>query len=716
MANNSKTGKDPTADNPPSGLVFQLTELYENYRTNRLPLQEKWTRNHDAFKAITTRFWKTGEAEKWRSNTFVNITKQKVMATFAIIVDVALRIGEIPFGIEPSAQEETFLTEEATDDQQEEIRTDVDNMRQKIRSQLINTRADKQYMKNTLSSGIYGETYNKVLRHVNKKKGFRRKPIPGIEDISSLPMSMVEMERFTEEEVQPSWVYRSVWDIFRDLEEDDMFESRGTFDRTFVSAYQLRRKIGQPFFIEKAIKEVIKESSKQGSTGTGVIPADDTASLAPQFRNIQFRTKTIRYLEFWGRMGRQDVEDFERTMKQGKTQSTKDAADTKTVINPNEGESQDVVDEPDSITADNDSRHDGDEVEIFAVVADQRIVAFARTSNEMRPFHRAVAEDNLDDVGGTGVADNVESSQDMVNGHVRAFNDNKKLSGNVITAMREDMIDKIPNTLMPGSVIKLNAAANHINEAMQVFEMPDVGSTLMEAIALGRQIADDDSMIPKVTQGIKETSDETLGQSENRNAQAGKYIGTMLGNMDEGIVEPTVRDFLEFNIDDPDNPLGKGDYVVKALGFATYQAETITISSLTGFKQFIEADPEEKARWKTDLMTEDIAKASQIETKKYLKTDEELAAEAQAQQEAIANDPAIQLEFATKQAEAEKTQAEAQKLIAEAQTKAQEVAGKLAIEEEKVKLQRAELALEARKQKKEERDNSAKALRERNQP
>jgi len=108
-----------------SGLSKYLQELFSEFEKNRKPLESEAQKNLDAFKSISNGFWKDGEAgssgdddDDWRSDTFVPLTAEKVMAAFALIMDTVIQGGKIPLTLVRSPYEED-APEDLPDEQRE---------------------------------------------------------------------------------------------------------------------------------------------------------------------------------------------------------------------------------------------------------------------------------------------------------------------------------------------------------------------------------------------------------------------------------------------------------------------------------------------------------------------------------------------------------------------------------------------------------------------
>ena len=143
--------------------------------------------------------------------------------------------------------------------------------------------------------------------------------------------------------------------------------------------------------------------------------------------------------------------------------------------------------------------------------------------------------------------------------------------------------------------------------------------------------------------------------------QAGKYIGSVVRNIDTGLIEPLVEAFYDFNMNDPNVLLGKGSYVVKALGFTSFQDRVERITKLQQNLQLILSDPDLKAQSKLRWYLEEIAKALDLDPDQALKSPAETAQEQQQEQQQAAlagaaqqtpPDPSLQAKIQALQAKA----------------------------------------------------------------
>jgi hypothetical protein len=626
---------EPSALNQSSLAAF-VSNLYKHWQENRSAIQDKWNSNNAAFRGISEYQWKKKEGAVWRSNTFINVTKQKVVSACALVIDMLLAGGKIPFMLKPAPWDDIQM-EEMPPDQQEESKKNIDDMRRVIEQQLLDCHADRALMKNILSEAVYGETIAKLtVREVKREKwqGMIRAG-ETVTDIGRVPVEYRTFERVEERNMSPSWEFMPVWDFFRDLETDDLKASAGGIHRQLVSPYWLRGRKDRPFFINTNI-DVALAQAQSANTG-GNQPEHDPSSLSPAMRDIKYRQNTILYLEFWGRVPRVTAEAFESEMF-----SAKDVPSL-------------VFDDKEDI---------GDEVEVMVCVAGDQVVRYARTTPDERPFYRGIWEDSLDGQGAIGVADNAANAQFVLNGAMRAYEDNKKLSANVLLGIKRRFLEGDFKDITIGKAFEISEECDDVRKAIQPIVVPDVGESLLNLIALAEKYADMDTLIPKLTQGLDVKEPQMRAYvAQQQVEKSGKYIGQVIRNNDESLIEPIVEAFYNYNMRDPAEVKGKGSYIVKALGFTSFQDRIERIEKLKSMLTLVLSSEALMAESKVRWYLEEIAKALDIDPEQVVKSEQEKQEEVQS----VQPDPLVQAQTAKLSAEAERASADAQAKLAGAQ-------------------------------------------------
>lgn len=622
-----------------NGLAYYLKEeLFANFKKERVShLESKWQRNLDAFNSVSAGSWKPksvemmdNEKRQWRSDTFIAITKMKVMAAWSLVVDMLLQGGEIPFMLIPSPWD-TVALDDLPEEERQQIEDAINDMTEVIHQQLLDCNADRQLMKCIMSNAIYGETYAKWYINKVTRTGFEKKSFAP-EGLNDAGGEYSRFEAYKKEINSPSWEYTSVWDIFRDLETEDLQAGAGIVQRQMISPYNLRNKIGKPYYIKDAILKAIKDADSSNSVSSNL------DGLPPSLRDISHRQNTIELLEFWCRVPTDIIEDYE-----------KDGS---------------------SVNSRVEYENDGKEIEIMAVMADNEVVRYSRVESGKRPFYRSVWEVKLDHIEAVSVADNIETVQTVLNGMVQTFEDNKKLSANVILALKRSLLEPgaFDDGVYPGMEIDVADECDDARMAVQQIIIQDVGQTLLDGIALFERYGDEITYIPKISQGFVQGQEQpnTAYELSQRLLSAGKYIGGVIKNQDEGLIEPIVNDILTYNMADPDLKKGKGNFLAKSLGFTSFQDRIVRTKNMLQFISLLLMNEQLATEGKFAGLLEEIAKSLDLEKSQVLKSADEKREEAERAQ----NSPemqmqmqAFQIDLQGKAAQVEKTSAEVKEIM-----------------------------------------------------
>ena len=626
-------------------LENDLEIKFNKWASDRQVLEEKWNSNYYSYKGLSTSpnkkdragfpsandvaagSWKKGEGVGWRSNTFVNKTRELVTSGMSLVTDQQLSEGSLQFGIGPSKLDEVLARDLPVEEARKDV-TAASDMKRLIGQQLEYCHADRAFILNSLSGSLYGETYAKF----GVIEVPRRTYTPFDKEADSDGVTVVHQLWKTKKQMikSPSWDYASVWDIFRDLETDDLQEGNGIAQRVFWSRFKLNSQKDKQYYVKDAVEEVLKDNKEWDQL------AVSETSLPPGVREIYNRINVFEIREFYVRVEREYAEAFEKMLKS----KNKDAIMT---IDPND-------------------EFIGDEVEIMATTANGRIIRYVRLpKGEKRPWERCVWQTNLDEISGIGVADNIADLQVVLNGAFRAFEDNKKLSANVILAINSRKFkNKNLKELTPGLVLEASEYAEDIGNLVQAINIPDVGDSLLSLIATAERLIDEQGQIPRISRGIKQGGETTAFETSVQIEKAGKYIGAVLRNFDEQLVEPMITRFYEYNMDDPSVKTGKGNYIIKPLGYASLQEQVIKVAKLQQFIQMLLAVPGLAERVNLESILPNLARSFGQDADSVWKTAEQREEEAQAAQQAQAEDPNLKLQIESIMAQIAKDQSAAE--------------------------------------------------------
>lgn len=571
-------------------LVSHVRETFQDFENERRVLEERWSMNYDAFRGEYSSGnlakWKALEGSEWRSKVFVRITKMKVVAAVAQILDVLLQGGgTLPFGLKlPTGVQQPFPKEEA------EARLDAMNAR--LTGILTDCQYDRRLMTSVLEAALYGMCVQRApVVHERRRIGYKFE-IPTPAGFPNLQVNNKVMQRFgrhtphIENVLMPKVNSPSLWNIFWDREAENIQEGRAVIERIRVTPQQLRRMASKKKGWDmEAVEKVIQLQGEKDATGS-------FDSEGPAKQMLQKRKQTIEILDFWGLCPNRYLKGKE--------------------LNYN---------------------HDGKETEIHTIIADQYIVRKPINNplpGEWRPFHMAFYEKIPHESEGTGIPTNMQDSQMMVNSGVRCFIDNKALSGNVLSAVNTGVLDPTTNmSIYPGKSFKFVQGVGRVADAIQFFSPPDVGRGLLEMVNLFERFADEESGIPKMMQGETQQNDPDTAYAYSRLIEAGnKQMGNVIRNLDEGIIEPVVGGLYHYLMAfDPDEGI-KANLQVQAMGFSSYTDRITRGNNITEFLMMMMGNPILARLLKPAPMVREIAKTRDLDVDMFVKTDPELEAEA----------------------------------------------------------------------------------------
>jgi len=570
--------------------------LYTRWKADRQELEAKWEKNDCTIRKIRQENWKEGEGEDWRANNFVSVVKQKWLAGTALILDLILEGGQLGFGMRVNELGKRISQEEL--DQHSD---QIEAAERAIRTEFETTRADRETIKAVYSAGKYGIAWGHYYTDTMRLRTYE--PVEQRFDTGN------EADQRFEETVReidsPYVEYVPCYEMYWDMMEDVIEKMQGLCREQNFSAYQLRQaaKDGDGW-IEEMIEDVIEEAKGSDSNGEG-----DESNVPIRRRNFQYRDKSIKYREYWTRVPVQVMKDFEQFKEQESLETL--------------GERPEELD-----------NQAGREVDVMVVTANHRVVRVVTLDEDEaahKPFYMWYWEDSLDGEQGVSIADNGQELQEILNGAFNAYQDNKKLVGDVQGVYNPRFF---PNegdmTIEPGKFRPLNEAAKDLGDAFHQFVITDTSDAYLSVMNLAREMLDEETHIPKIAQGATGDIQKTAFETSQLVEKSGKYLGSVTRNVDNGWTEPIVNDFHRFNMLDPERTEGQGDFVASGKGFSSFQAKVERQQKLLQLLNLIMASPELVSMNRLLKIMEEIYKSMDIDPEEFLYSEEEAMQRAQA--------------------------------------------------------------------------------------
>jgi len=584
-------------------LVGTIKDRYYQAQEKRNLDERRWLRSYENYRGLYNKSVKFRDSEK--SRVFVKITKTKVLAAFGQLVDVIFGTGKFPIGIEETKMPEGELASAHLDinNPQPGIETsqNLEDIPDDIGNRLDNPydvgfEGDGKVLKPgaTLNKGLFSETIENKLDD-NLVEGFN--PNPQALEISPAQKAARRMEKLVHDQIEESngsseirnalleaamlgtgiikgpfnfnktlnrWnkeedgtrnyspievrvpriEFVSCWDFFPDPAATNIEECEYVVHRHKMNRSQLRQLRNMPYFNKDAIREAIMD-------GPNYIEQDYESQLKDDARSEDTYQTNFEVIEYWGIM------DVEYAKEVGIELS--------------------------------DNIDDLDEVQINAWVCGTRLLrAVINPFTPYRlPYHAFPYERNPYNFFGIGVAENMDDSQQIMNGHARMAIDNLALSGSLIFDVDESaLVGGQSMEIYPGKIFRRQAGMP--GQSIHGLKFPNTAPENMMMFDKFRQLADEQTGIPSYSHG------QTGVQSMTRTASgmsmllgaASLNIKTVVKNLDDFLLKPLGEAFFEWNMQFFEGSLDiEGDLEVRATGTNSLMQKEVRSQRLTTFLQ-----------------------------------------------------------------------------------------------------------------------------------
>jgi len=188
---------------------------------------------------------------------------------------------------------------------------------------------------------------------------------------------------------------------------------------------------------------------------------------------------------------------------------------------------------------------------------------------------------------GIGVAENMDDSQQIMNGHARMAIDNLALSGSVVFDVDESaLVGGQSMEIYPGKVFRRQSGMQ--GQAIHGIKFPNTTQENLQMFDKFRQLADEQTGIPSYSHG------QTGVQSMTRTASgmsmllgaASLNIKTVVKNIDDFLLRPLGRSYYQWNMQFFEGELAiEGDLEVNAMGTNSLMQKEVRSQRLTMFLQ-----------------------------------------------------------------------------------------------------------------------------------
>jgi len=587
-------------------LVGTILDRFYKAEDARRSDERRWLRAYENYRGLYGKTVKFRESEK--SRIFVKITKTKVLAAFGQLVDVIFGTGKFPIGIS-----ETKLPE----GDKEDAFLDVNNPNPSIESgnvpDNIGNRIEDEPVESIYAYGYEGDgkvlkpgatigtgMFEKSIEELADEAGILKEgltPDPSIMEISPAQRAARRMEKLIHDQIEESngsseirnallesallgtgivkgpfnfnktlnrWTYDeegerkfnplevrvpriefvSCWDFYPDPAATNIDECEYVIHRHKMNRSQLRQLRNMPFFDKEAIRECLRLGANYEEKSFEAQLKDDSTVDEEYSSNFEV-------LEYWGIM------DAEYAREVG-------------------------IDLPDSVD-------DLDEIQINAWICGNKLLrAVINPFTPYRiPYNAFPYERNPYNFFGIGIAENMDDSQQIMNGHARMAIDNLALAGSLVFDVDESALVGGQNMeIYPGKIFRRQAGVP--GQSIYGLKFPNTAPENMMMFDRFRQLADEQTGIPSYSHG------QTGVQSMTRTASgmsmllgaASLNIKTVIKNLDDFLLKPLGEAYFQWNMQFFEGEVDVvGDLEVKATGTNSLMQKEVRSQRLTMFLQ-----------------------------------------------------------------------------------------------------------------------------------
>ena len=620
-------------------LVGLLMDRYASAQSARDQDETRWLTAYHNYRGLYGKHIRFRESEK--SRVFVKVTKTKVLAAFGQLVDVVFGGNKFPIGVS-----ETNIPEGIEEHAHfnPSLETTPPQMSEETTTEELEDPFDVGYKGDgrVLKPGAtFGSGKFEVVRPEKKLEMTEGlSPIPQALEVSPAQQAARRMEKLIHDQIEESngsselrsalfecslfgtgiikgpfnfnktlnrWdedsngvrtyspinvrvpriEFVSIWDFFADPNATTMDEAEYIFHRHRLNRSQLRALGKMPYFDRDAIRECL-------NMGPNYVEQDYEHELRDEDGAMDYGLGQYEVLEYWG------VMDAEYAREVG-------------------------MELPEDVD-------DLDEVQINAWISNGKLLrAVVNPFTPFRvPYQAFPYEKNPYSFFGIGVAENMDDSQQIMNGHARMAIDNLALSGSLVFDVDETaLVGGQSMEVYPGKVFKRQAGVP--GTAINGLKFPNTSTENMMMFDKFRQLADEQTGIPSYSHG------QTGVQSMTRTASgmsmllgaASLNIKTVIKNLDDFLLKPLGQAYFQWNMQFLERKLGvDGDLEIKATGTNSLMQKEVRSQRLTMFLQTVQ-NPAVAPFIKMNKLISELAYSLDLDPDELINDPEEAAIMAQ---------------------------------------------------------------------------------------
>jgi len=601
-----------------SGAVAFVDSQYTRAKDARYSDEERWLDSYRNYRGIYSSEVQFTDTEK--SKAFIKVTKTKVLAAYAQVVDVLFAGSKFPIGIESRqfpnnlAESVSYDPNALTDEKVKEkvkvdykvptsiVRPDIAKELGLFKDNLEPVKDELELGSKTTPGSITFEPAKRAAQKMEKLMHDQLEETDAPKHLRSVafettlfgtgvfkgPFAMdKEYPRWDAEgnydplyETIPKMEYVSIWDFYPDPDARNMSEAEFTIQRHRLNRTQMRSLKKRPHFRSESIELALEYGADyQREYWEDALEDDSVASSMDRYE----------VLEYWGILDAELAEEADIEI-------------------PKELEDQ-------------------DEIQVNIWVSNGQILRLVLNpfTPTRIPYLAVPYELNPYSFFGIGVAENMLDTQLLMNGFMRMAVDNGALSGNLLIEIDEtNLVPGQDMSVYPGKVFRRQSGQP--GTAINGTKFPNVSQELLMMFDKSRQLADEATGIPSYSHGsgaVGGVGRTASGMSMLMGAAA-QNIKAVVRNIDDYLLAPLGRSLFSFNMQFNFDKEFIGDLDVKARGTESLMRNEVRSQRLLQFMQMT-ANPAMQPFVKYDYILRELASSMDLDEDKILNDPREAA-------------------------------------------------------------------------------------------
>ena len=613
-----------------NNLAATVKQRFEKSENARQFDEQRWLKAYRNYRGINGNDMAFTEKEK--SKVFVKITKTKVLASFGQIIEVLFGTGQFPLGVDPTPVPEGIA-------EYAHLKPNGGGQQPQQPQNPYGFPGDGR----SIPAGATAEILGGLSEEFGNA-GFEEGPAPDLKtmpQIEPAAMAAAELEKYIHDQLDSTnavtilrhvffemallgtgvlkgpfnyeqlinrWMENpetgerdyvpssklvpkleavSCWDFYPDPNAVNMEDAEYVIQRHILNRSQMRDLMNRPLFREEAIRRCFE-------MGYSYTPRAFESSLQDRENQNEFDKDRFEVYEYWGIMDKAFVEEAGLP-----------------------------VEIDDDLT----------EVQVNAwISASGQVLRLTLNpfTPERLPFSVCPYELNPYQFFGVGIPENMDDSQQIMNGHARMAIDNLALAGNLVFDIDETML--VPGqdmSVYPGKIFRRQSGMP--GQSIHGVKFPSTATENMMMFDRFRQLADESTGMPSYSHGqtgIQSTTRTAAGMSMLMGASA-LNIKTVIKNIDDYLLRPLGESLFSWNMQfNDDSPKVVGDIEIRARGTSALMQKEVRSQRLMTFMQPA-ANPSLAPFVKWHTILREIAKTLDIDPDKVINDPEKAAIFAQ---------------------------------------------------------------------------------------